>query len=224
MGRESLVVACDVSDLNAVEDMVKQTVEAFGSLDLFVSNAVYSDRQLMVDADMDGFRRTIEVSMWGALHGVYLVVAHVWQGLARRMESWQRHPMGGIAGWALTFLAVLLAWVLFRAPDLPSASRMFHIMAGAEGFQAPKAIREVKFGVGELFLRILEPTENKLPLSSYQLLVRMVIVMLLAVFLMALSMIFDLAKITMKAGGTNIGINNRKSNCQFTRRIVFSRN
>ena len=50
--------------------MVQQTVEAFGSLDIFVSNAVYSDRQLMVDADMDGFRRTIEVSMWGALHGV----------------------------------------------------------------------------------------------------------------------------------------------------------
>ncbi|MEI6540577.1 MAG: SDR family oxidoreductase, partial [Planctomycetota bacterium] len=70
MGRKAIVVACDVSDLKAVEDMVQQTVEAFGSLDLFVSNAVYSDRQLMVDADMDGFRRTIEVSMWGALHGV----------------------------------------------------------------------------------------------------------------------------------------------------------
>jgi len=70
MGRKALVVACDVSDLSAVEDMVRQTVEAFGSLDLFVSNAVYSDRQLMVEADMAGFRRTIEVSMWGALHGV----------------------------------------------------------------------------------------------------------------------------------------------------------
>ena len=70
MGRKAIVVACDVSDLKAVEAMVKQTVDAFGSLDLFVSNAVYSDRQLMVEADMDGFRRTIEVSMWGALHGV----------------------------------------------------------------------------------------------------------------------------------------------------------
>ena len=70
LGRKSLVVACDVSELKAVQDMVAQTVSTFGSLDLFVSNAVYSDRQLMVDADMDGFRRTIEVSMWGALHGV----------------------------------------------------------------------------------------------------------------------------------------------------------
>lgn len=70
MGRKAIVVACDVSDQKAVEDMVQKTVDAFGSLDLFVSNAVYSDRQLMVEADMAGFRRTIDVSMWGAFFGV----------------------------------------------------------------------------------------------------------------------------------------------------------
>ncbi len=70
LGRKALVVACDVSDQAGVEDMVKQTVDTFGSLDLFVSNAVYSDRQLMIEADMEGFRRTIDVSMWGAFYGV----------------------------------------------------------------------------------------------------------------------------------------------------------
>ncbi len=70
MGQKAIVVACDVSDLTAVEAMVQKTVDTFGSLDLFVSNAVYSDRELMVQANMEGFRRTIEVSMWGALHGV----------------------------------------------------------------------------------------------------------------------------------------------------------
>lgn len=70
MGRKALVVACDVSDQKSVEDMVKKTADTFGSVDLFVSNAVYSDRQLMVDADMVGFRRTIDVSMWGAFNGV----------------------------------------------------------------------------------------------------------------------------------------------------------
>lgn len=69
-GTRAKVIACDVSNLAAVENMVEETVREFGSLDLFVSNAVYSDRELLVDADMDGFRRTIEVSMWGALHGV----------------------------------------------------------------------------------------------------------------------------------------------------------
>ncbi|HVW02654.1 MAG TPA: SDR family oxidoreductase, partial [Planctomycetaceae bacterium] len=39
-------------------------------LDHFVSNAAYSDRQLMIDADMAGFRRTIDVSMWGAFYGL----------------------------------------------------------------------------------------------------------------------------------------------------------
>ncbi len=70
LGRNALVVAADVSSQAAVEDMVRQTVDEFGSLDLFVSNAVYSDRQLMVDADMTGFRRTVDVSMWGAFYGV----------------------------------------------------------------------------------------------------------------------------------------------------------
>lgn len=70
LGRKAIIVACDVSDQVAVDAMVAQTVEAFGSLDLFVSNAAYSDRQLILEADMKGFRRTIDVSMWGALHGL----------------------------------------------------------------------------------------------------------------------------------------------------------
>lgn len=70
MGRKALVVAADVSDQAAVDDMVQQTVDAFGKLDCFVSNAAYSDRQLMAEADMAGFKRTIDVSMWGAFFGV----------------------------------------------------------------------------------------------------------------------------------------------------------
>ncbi|MEO2016038.1 MAG: SDR family oxidoreductase [Fuerstiella sp.] len=70
LGRKALVIAADVSDQTAVEDMVQQTVSEFGSLDAFVSNAVFSDRELMVNADMEGFKRTIDVSMWGAFFGV----------------------------------------------------------------------------------------------------------------------------------------------------------
>ncbi|MCR9200385.1 MAG: SDR family oxidoreductase [Planctomycetaceae bacterium] len=69
-GGQAIVIAADVSDQAAVEGMVAQVVESFGSLDLFVSNAVYSDRELMISADMEGFKRTIDVSMWGAFFGV----------------------------------------------------------------------------------------------------------------------------------------------------------
>src|SRR5690349_20800058 len=68
LGRRALLLQADVADQAAVEQMVARTAETFGGLDHFVSNAAYSDRQLMIDADMAGFRRTIDVSMWGAFY------------------------------------------------------------------------------------------------------------------------------------------------------------
>lgn len=70
LGRKALVIAADVSDQSAVEKMVQTTVQEFGGLDYYVSNAVYSDREYMLDADMAGFRRTVDVTMWGAFYGV----------------------------------------------------------------------------------------------------------------------------------------------------------
>lgn len=70
LGCKALLLQADVSQQSNVEEMVAKTADTFGSLDLFVSNAVYSDRQLMVEANMEGFKRTIDVSMWGAFYGV----------------------------------------------------------------------------------------------------------------------------------------------------------
>ena len=70
LGRKALLLQADVADQPSVEQIVAEAAEKLGSLDLFVSNAAYSDRELMVEADMEGFRRTIDVSMWGAFYGV----------------------------------------------------------------------------------------------------------------------------------------------------------
>lgn len=69
-GAKALLLQGDVADLKSVEGMVAKTASELGSVDFFVSNAAYSDRQLMLEADMAGFRRTIDVTMWGAFHGV----------------------------------------------------------------------------------------------------------------------------------------------------------
>jgi glucose 1-dehydrogenase len=69
-GAKALLVQADVADQKAVEQMVAKTAAEFGSLDLFVSNAAYSDRELMLEANMEGFHRTIDVSMWGPFYGV----------------------------------------------------------------------------------------------------------------------------------------------------------
>jgi glucose 1-dehydrogenase len=67
-GGRAIKIRADVADLEAVQRMVAETVEAFGKLDIAVSNAAYSDRELYFEADMEGFRRTVDVTMWGAFH------------------------------------------------------------------------------------------------------------------------------------------------------------
>lgn len=68
--------------------------------------------------------------VWGGLHGVYLVINHAIHGalprpLHRRLAAF---PPWRAAAWALTFVAVVIAWVFFRAADLGTALGLFHVM------------------------------------------------------------------------------------------------
>ncbi len=55
----------DVTDRPAVDKVVAETVKKFGRLDVLVTNAAYSDRELFYKANLEGFERTINVCMWG---------------------------------------------------------------------------------------------------------------------------------------------------------------
>ncbi len=67
-GGEAIAIQGDVADQSAVEKMVAETVAKFGKLTVAVSNAAYSDRELYFEAKMEGFRRTVDVTMWGAFY------------------------------------------------------------------------------------------------------------------------------------------------------------
>jgi alginate O-acetyltransferase complex protein AlgI len=69
--------------------------------------------------------------VWGALHAIYLSINHAWIAFRKRMH-WTEpvHPLSHIAGCAITFTAVLVAWVFFRANDLSAAIRILQAMAG----------------------------------------------------------------------------------------------
>lgn len=68
LGRRALLLPGDVADQNAVEAMTQLVVKEFGRLDVAVTNACYSDREAFHTADMPGFHRTIDVTMWGAFY------------------------------------------------------------------------------------------------------------------------------------------------------------
>ncbi len=70
LGRKAVLFPVDVTDQDAVERMADETVAQLGRIDVFVSSAVYSDREPFTTANMAGFRKTVDVSMWGAFYGL----------------------------------------------------------------------------------------------------------------------------------------------------------
>jgi D-alanyl-lipoteichoic acid acyltransferase DltB (MBOAT superfamily) len=69
---------------------------------------------------------------WGGLHGVYLVVNHAWRAV--------KIPLPRFPAAALTFLAVVVAWVFFRASDFATAASLLHAMAFGHGLSLPRSL------------------------------------------------------------------------------------
>jgi D-alanyl-lipoteichoic acid acyltransferase DltB (MBOAT superfamily) len=74
--------------------------------------------------------------VWGALHGAYLIVNHGWRSARQRVATLGRiaDAYHALPARALTFLAVVVAWVFFRATDVDGALHMLLAMSGAQAF------------------------------------------------------------------------------------------
>jgi alginate O-acetyltransferase complex protein AlgI len=76
--------------------------------------------------------------IWGGLHGIYLTINHGWRVMRAKL-SWLPRTVGPVEvflGRGLTFLAVVVGWVFFRAADFETAIRVLHAMWGANGLDA----------------------------------------------------------------------------------------
>ncbi len=65
--------------------------------------------------------------VWGLLQGIYLSINHLW--------NQQHHTLPTKVAWWLTFTAVVIAWVIFRANSLSDAGILLLKMSGSEGLQ-----------------------------------------------------------------------------------------
>lgn len=72
--------------------------------------------------------------IWGALHGAYLVVNHLWRHVTGGKEV---RGMFAIGSWILTFAAIVASWVIFRAETLSGATSMLQSMIGLHGIAMP---------------------------------------------------------------------------------------
>lgn len=85
--------------------------------------------------------------LWGALHGIYLTINHLWRDLRGTAHSSTSRPVAVVTG-MLTFVAVCLAWVLFRAPDLACAGQVYAGLLGHGGF-SPKPFQDLSLPYGQ---------------------------------------------------------------------------
>lgn len=61
-------VVADVSKYKDCELFIQSTLKQFGGIDILINNAGISMRALLKDADMDVFRKTMDVNFFGALY------------------------------------------------------------------------------------------------------------------------------------------------------------
>lgn len=62
--------------------------------------------------------------VWGGLHGIYLIVNHLWRDIKLKMNVWPQSYVRTrkIISRVVTLLAVLIGWVIFRSENLETAA------------------------------------------------------------------------------------------------------
>ncbi len=82
-GVEVLAVPCDVSDRDQVEGLVAQTVAAFGSLDVLVTNAGVIQVGPLAEMRVEDFEDALGVMFWGVVFPTLAALPHLRQSRGR---------------------------------------------------------------------------------------------------------------------------------------------
>jgi alginate O-acetyltransferase complex protein AlgI len=91
--------------------------------------------------------------IWGGLHGIYLVINHAWRRLKKPAKQDKKNHLLTVFYRLLTFLAVCVAWVFFRADSTDTAFTLLQSMFLVNGFE----YQETSYfkGAGDLIIVIL---------------------------------------------------------------------
>ena len=80
--------------------------------------------------------------MWGALHGGYLIVNNLWHWICHMfgIEYLRQNALWRAIAWLITFVAIVVGWVFFRAESFDAAVLILRGMVGLNGVSLPNAI------------------------------------------------------------------------------------
>lgn len=83
-GGKALVVPADITDARAAEQAVERTVEGLGRLDILVNNAGLMLLGPAAGADLDDWRRMIDINLMGLMYCSHAAVPHLVKAAAEQ--------------------------------------------------------------------------------------------------------------------------------------------
>src|SRR5215471_12211327 len=102
--------------------------------------------------------------IWGAIHGLGLIVNHAWNKIADTYRLQLPNPIA----WALTLVFVMLAWVPFRADNLSATFTMWKSLLGLYGLAPGETLSATQLAaaaiciVGLLAVALFAPNSQQL--------------------------------------------------------------
>src|ERR1051326_426502 len=80
--------------------------------------------------------------IFGLMHGAYITINHAWRQIRPRIwpGSKDHERVQDVAGWFLTFFAVVFAIVMFRSPSVRGAVSIWADMLGVHGAALPEGV------------------------------------------------------------------------------------
>ncbi len=83
MGRQSLAIACDVTNKVSVDAMVQNAMDAFGHIDILINNAGMNIRKPVVEVEESDWDTVMDTN----LKGIFLVAQSVGQEMIRQKKG-----------------------------------------------------------------------------------------------------------------------------------------
>ncbi len=68
LGSKAICIPCDVTKEEDCKNLIKETVEQFGTIHVFINNAGISMRALFIHADTSVIKQVMDVNFWGAVY------------------------------------------------------------------------------------------------------------------------------------------------------------
>lgn len=146
IGAQAIALPCDVSDYGQVADAVRQTVDAFGGVDVLIGNAgVVEPIAHLATADPEAWGQVIDINLKGVFYGmraVLPVMQAAGGGTILTISSGAAH--GPVEAWSHYCASKAGAAMLTRCVDKENASDGIRAMGLSPGTVATQMQREIK--------------------------------------------------------------------------------